>query len=71
MFILLLASSNMFLMEEESLKNFTNSVIFLVKLFAGLKDKFLAQKLYDKISGFVAGYIKLFNLNFNPELLGP
>ncbi len=48
-------------MEEESLKNFTNSVIFLVKLFAGLKDKFLAQKLYDKISGFVAGYIKLFS----------
>lgn len=49
-------------MEEDSLKNFTNSVIFLVKLFAGLKDKFLAQKLYDKISGLIAGYIKLFNL---------
>ncbi|OGN00805.1 MAG: hypothetical protein A3I26_00665 [Candidatus Yanofskybacteria bacterium RIFCSPLOWO2_02_FULL_43_10] len=48
-------------MEEESLKNFINSVIFLVKLFAGLKDKFLAQKLYDKTSGFIAGYIKLFN----------
>lgn len=48
-------------MEEESLKNFTNSIIFLVKLFAGLKDKFLAQKLYDKISGLIAGYIKLFN----------
>lgn len=51
----------MFYMEEESLKNFSNSVIFLVKLFAGLKDKFLAQKLYDKISGFIAGYIKLFS----------
>src|SRR3989338_5179896 len=48
-------------MEEESLKNFTNSIIFLVKLFSGLKDKFLAQKLYDKISGLIAGYIKLFN----------
>ena len=48
-------------MEEESLKNFINSIIFLVKLFSGLKDKFLAQKLYDKISGFIAGYIKLFN----------
>ncbi|MEK7121108.1 MAG: helix-turn-helix domain-containing protein [Patescibacteria group bacterium] len=48
-------------MEEESLKNFINSIIFLVKLFAGLKDKFLAQKLYDKISGFIAGYIRLFN----------
>ena len=47
--------------EEESLKNLINSVIFLVKLFSGLKDKFLAQKLYDKISGFIAGYIKLFN----------
>ena len=48
-------------MEEESLKNFTNSIIFLVKLFAGLKDKFLAQKLYDKTSGLIAGYIRLFN----------
>ncbi len=48
-------------MEEESLKNFINSIIFLVKLFAGLKDKFLAQKLYDKTSGFIAGYIKLAN----------
>lgn len=46
-------------MEEESLKNFTNSVIFLVKLFSGLKDKFLAQKLYDKISGFIASFIRL------------
>src|SRR3989338_7189809 len=49
------------MMEEEHLKNFTNSTIFLVKLFAGLKDKFLAQKLYDKISGFIAGYVRLFN----------
>ena len=48
-------------MEEESLKNFTNSIVFLVKLFAGLKDKFLAQKLYDKLSGLIAGYVKLFN----------
>ncbi len=52
-------------MEEESLKNFINSIIFLVKLFAGLKDKFLAQKLYDKISGFIAGYVKLFNSKEN------
>lgn len=48
-------------MEEESLKNFINSIIFLVKLFSGLKDKFLAQKLYDKISEFIAGYVKLLN----------
>ena len=34
----------------------------MVKLFSGLKDKFLAQKLYDKISEFVAGYIKLLTL---------
>lgn len=44
---------------EEGLKNFINSIIFLVKLFTGLKDKFLAQKLYDKIFGFIAGYIRL------------
>lgn len=54
-------------MEEESLKNFINSVIFLVKLFAGLKDKFLAQKLYDKTSGFIAGYIKLFSVKREDE----
>ena len=48
-------------MEEESLKNLINSVIFLVKLFSGLKDKFLAQKLYDKTSDFIAGYVKLFD----------
>lgn len=48
-------------MEEESLKDFINSIIFLVKLFGGLKDKFLAQKLYDKTSGFIAGYIKFSN----------
>lgn len=46
---------------EDSQKNFINSIIFLVKLFTGLKDKFLGQKLYDKISGFIAGYIKLFD----------
>ena len=49
-------------MEEDGLKNFISSTVFLVKLFAGLKDKFLAQKLYDKISGFIAGYVKLFGL---------
>ncbi len=46
---------------EDSTKNFVNSIIFLVKIFNGLKDKFLSQKLYDKISGFVADYIKLSN----------
>lgn len=50
-------------MEEESLKNFINSIIFLVKLFAGSKDKFLSQKLYDKIFEFSANYIKLFSLS--------
>lgn len=47
---------------EESLKNFISSIIFLVKLFIELKDKFLVQKLYDKISEFIAGYVKPFNL---------
>lgn len=47
---------------DEGLKNFISSIIFLVKLFAGLKDKFLAQKLYDKISGFITGYVNLLTL---------
>lgn len=48
-------------MAEESLKNFISSIIFLVKLFAGLKDKFLAKKLYDKIAGLIAGFVEVFN----------
>jgi len=48
-------------MKEDSLNNFINSIIFLVKLFVGLEDKFFAQKLYDKTSVFIAGYVKLFN----------
>lgn len=43
---------------EDSLKNFISAVIFLVKLFTGLDDKFLAQKLYGKLSGLIEGYVK-------------
>ncbi len=45
----------------DNINNFTNSIIFLVKLFSELKDKFLAQKLYDNISALIGGYVKLFN----------
>ncbi len=48
-------------MEEKSFKNFANSIISLVKLLVGLKDKFLAQKLYNKTVGLIAGYIGLLN----------
>ena len=43
-------------MQEESVKNFINTVIFTAKIFSGLKDKFLARKLYDKLSDFVLAY---------------
>ncbi len=41
-------------MQEESVKNFINTVIFVARIFPGLKDKFLARKLYDKLSDFIA-----------------
>lgn len=41
---------------EERTKNFINTVIFVSRIFSGLKDKFLARKLYDKLSDFIATY---------------
>ena len=41
---------------EERTKNFINTVIFVSRIFSGLKDKFLARKLYDKLSDFVSVY---------------
>lgn len=43
-------------MSEESVKNFINTVILIAKIFSGLKDKFLARKLYDRLSDFVLAY---------------
>ena len=42
---------------EDSVKNFINTVIFVSRIFSGLKDKFLARKLYNKLSDFIAAYI--------------
>ena len=44
-------------MTEERTKNFINTVIFVSRIFSGLKDKFLARKLYDKLSDFVSAYV--------------
>lgn len=41
---------------EDRTKNFINTVIFVSRIFSGLKDKFLARKLYDKLSDFVSVY---------------
>ena len=41
---------------EERTKNFINTVIFVSRIFTGLKDKFLARKLYDKLSDLVSAY---------------
>jgi hypothetical protein len=42
---------------EERTKNFINTVIFVSRIFSGLKDKFLARKLYDKLSEFISAYV--------------
>ncbi|MBI2068824.1 MAG: hypothetical protein HYT67_01835 [Candidatus Yanofskybacteria bacterium] len=41
---------------EDRIKNFINTVIFVSRIFSGLKDKFLARKLYDKLSDFVSAH---------------
>lgn len=47
--------------EEGRISKFIDTVIFLVKLFNGLEDKFMAEKLYEKLEGFVSSYIKFSN----------
>lgn len=42
---------------EERTKNFINTVISVSRIFSGLKDKFLARKLYDKLSDFISTYV--------------
>src|SRR3989344_3909897 len=44
-------------MIEDRTKNFINTVIFVSRIFSGLKDKFLARKLYDKLSDFISAYV--------------
>lgn len=43
-------------MTEERTKSFINTVIFTARIFSGLKDKFLARKLYDKLYDFIFVY---------------
>ena len=42
---------------EDRAKNFINTVIFVSRIFSGLKDRFLARKLYDKLYDFVFAYV--------------
>src|SRR3989344_4452469 len=55
--------------EEDQVKNFINILIFLVKLFNGLKDKFLSEKLYEKISVFTAGFILFLKTEKSREIV--
>lgn len=50
-------------MEREDILKFTNSVILLAKLLTKIEDKFLAQKLHNKISGMVSAYIVQHSMN--------
>ena len=57
---------------EDRAKNFINTVIFVSRIFSGLKDKFLARKLYDKLSDFVSAYSlppRDNGAQYNPALL--
>jgi len=44
-------------MEKEDILKFTNSVILLSKLFTTVEDRFLKQKLHDKLSDFVSAFV--------------
>lgn len=41
---------------EDRTKNFINTVIFVSRIFSGLKDRFLARKLYYKLFDFISAY---------------
>ena len=45
-------------MEREDITKFTNSVILLSKLFTTIEDRFLKQKLYEKLSDFVSVFVE-------------
>ncbi|MBI2674251.1 MAG: DeoR family transcriptional regulator [Candidatus Yanofskybacteria bacterium] len=44
-------------MEREDITKFINSIILLSKLFTTTEDRFLKQKLYDKLSRFVSAFV--------------
>ena len=48
-------------MAEDSLKNFVDSVIFLTRVFNGLKDGFFIRRLYFKIYDFTSAYLAFLN----------
>jgi len=45
-------------MEREDVLKFTNAIILISKLFTTVEDRFLKQKLHDKLSGFVSAFIE-------------
>lgn len=44
-------------MEREEIAKFTNAIVLLSKLLNKMEDKFLVQKLYEKISDLVGTYV--------------
>lgn len=45
-------------MEKSDYKNFINAVVALARVLYLVEDKFFAQKLYKKLSNFMAEYVK-------------
>lgn len=45
-------------MDREDILKFTNSIIIVSKLLTKIEDKFVAQKLYDKISDVIFAFIE-------------
>jgi len=44
-------------MEREDILKFTNSIILLSKLFTTVEDRFLKQKLHDKLLDFISAFL--------------
>lgn len=46
--------------QDRRYSKFIDAVIFLVKIFEGLEDRFMAEKLYTKLNSFMVDYINFF-----------
>lgn len=52
-------------MGREDILKFSNSIILLAKILTKIEDKFLAQKLYNKISDMVFAFIMQHSMSHN------
>jgi len=55
-------------MEKENILKFTNSIILVSKLLDKIEDKFLARKLYEKISDMISAFISVQRVDITKKI---